>query len=164
MCAMKIALALWAAIAVVALGAGYEALVALGVIGLGSSPGAAPPGDSVAVLSAVAALLAASALLAVAAGRPAAAWPERSLAVVVAAPVAVAFVVARWYSYDPYYAPYLQRMSDGGVVAGRWIAVLVLSAIAAALVARRNLRAGAGLAAPLLLVFAATAFVAALGH
>lgn len=150
-------------IAVVALDAGYEALVALGGIGLGREPGAGPPGDDVAVLSAIAALVAGSALLAVAAGRPQASWPVRPGAVL-AAPVAAAFVVARWYSYDPYYAPSLRRMSDGGIVSGRWIALVVASAIAAALVGRRNPGAGAALAAPLLLVFAATALVAGLGH
>jgi hypothetical protein len=43
---------------------------------------------------------------------------------------AVAFVVARFYSFDPYYAPELRRMSDGGLVAPGLIYVLIVATVA----------------------------------
>jgi hypothetical protein len=63
----------WAAIAVVVLGAGYEALVATGVIGLGGEPGGGPPGDTIVMVSAITALLTGAATLAVCACIPVAA-------------------------------------------------------------------------------------------
>ncbi len=50
------------------------------------------------------------------------------------------------------------------IVPGRWIAFIVITAIAAALLARRSSRAAMALTAPLLVVHAMTAFVASLGH
>jgi hypothetical protein len=75
-----------------------------------------------------------------------------------------AFVVARFYSYDPYYAPTLRRMSDGGSLPGWWIIAVVALAVGGALATTclpRLALAAAGAAA---LLCAATAFLAGLGH
>src|SRR6185312_14460196 len=122
-------------IAVVAAGAAYELLVALGVIGLGPQPGDAPAGATTIVPLALLSLLVTGGVLLVAAigGRSRIAW-ERM--VVPAAAAAAAFLVARFYSYDPYYAPDLRRMSDGGAVAGRWIAFVVAATLVSGLLVR----------------------------
>jgi hypothetical protein len=105
-------------IGMVAVGAAYELLVALGVIGLGSQPGAAPAGATAIVpLALLALLLVGGLLLAVAmGGRGWNGWGR--LGVPAAGAAAAAFLVTRFYSYDPYYAPYLRRMSEDGLVAG----------------------------------------------
>ena len=77
---------------------------------------------------------------------------------------AVAFVVARFLTYDPYYAPTLRRMSDHGLVSPVWIAALGASALVAALLLRRRSRAGGPLAALLLLLAALTALGEGAGH
>jgi len=61
---------------------------------------------------------------------------EVAMAWLLLAPVGTAFVVARWYSFDPYYAPTLRRHSDDGFVSGVWIVALVGLALAAAALTR----------------------------
>ncbi len=75
-----------------------------------------------------------------------------------------AFVVARWYSYDPYYLPTLRRMSEGGLLTGWW--VLALTAFTAGVVVsfRGNRCAGVVLSGVLVWVCMLSAFFAALGH
>jgi len=151
-------------IAVVAAGAAYELLVALGVIGLGPQPGDAPAGATAIVpLTLLALLLVGGLLLAAAmAGRRWNGWGR--LAVPAAGAAASAFLVARFYSYDPYYAPYLRRMSEGGVVAGRFIAVLVAATLVSGLLVRRWPRAASAGTAVGVWAIALTAAVAGLGH
>jgi hypothetical protein len=73
-------------------------------------------------------------------------------------------MLARYYSFDPYYAPALRRMSDGGVVAPLWVYAVTAVTIpcVAALVLRP--REAAGPAAFAVLACAATVFFAAAGH
>lgn len=76
---------------------------------------------------------------------------------------AVAFVVARFYSFDPYYAPTLRRMSDGGLVAPGLIYLLIVAAfIGAALM--RKWPSAAPLGAALLVFSALLALVESAGH
>ncbi|HKV67816.1 MAG TPA: hypothetical protein VJN72_06985 [Gaiellales bacterium] len=151
-------------IGMVAVGAAYELLVALGVIGLGPEPGDAPAGATAIVpLALLALLLVGGLLLAAAMGRRR--WSRWGrLAVPAAGAAAAAFLVARFYSYDPYYAPYLRRMSEDGLVAGRWIAFLVAATLASGLLVRRWPRAAAAGTAVGVWAIALTAAVAGLGH
>jgi hypothetical protein len=78
-------------------------------------------------------------------------------------PLAAAFVVARWLGFDPYYEPYRQRASDGGLFSAGWIAVLVVASLAVgAAIARR--RSAWPAALPVLLLDAFTALAADAGH
>jgi hypothetical protein len=71
---------------------------------------------------------------------------------------AVAFVVARFYTFDSYYAPALRRMSDGGLVAPELIYALIVAAVVvAALMTKWPAAAPAG---TLLLVFSAVVALA----
>ena len=148
----------------VAVGAAYELLVALGVIGLGPQPGDAPAGAAAVVPIALLALLLAGGLLLAAAmgGRGGNGWGR--LAVPAAGAAASAFLVARFYSYDPYYAPTLRRMSEDGLVAGRWIAFLVAATLVSGLLVRRWPRAASAGTALGVWAIALTAAVAGLGH
>ena len=147
----------------VAVGAAYELLVALGVIGLGPQPGDAPAGATTIVpLALLALLLVGGLLLAAMGGRGWNGWGR--LAVPAAGAAASAFLVARFYSYDPYYAPYLRRMSEGGLVAGRWIAFLVAVTLVSGLLMRRWPRAASAGTAVGVWAIALTAAVAGLGH
>lgn len=157
--------ALAALVTVVAVGAAYELAVAVGVIGLGPLPGQGPPGDTPVVEVSLLALLLTGALLLLAAPLSRGvlgAWGRVS--VPIAGVVAAAFLVARFYSNDPYYAPQLQRMSDGGVVAGRWVALLVVATIAAGMLVRRWPRVGLAASALGVWAIAVTAAVAGTGH
>lgn len=87
----------------------------------------------------------------------------RTLLVPLVAPAAAALVVARYYSYDPYYAPYHRRMSDG-IFPGWWILLVVAFAVAAAVVTRRSLRARLIATSAVMWLCAVTAFGAGLGH
>jgi hypothetical protein len=153
-----------ALIGTVAVGAAYELLVAVGVIALGPEPGVAPAGATTIVPLALLALLATGGLLLSVAmdGRPRIAWGR--LAVPAASAAAAAFLVARFYSYDPYYAPTLRRMSDGGAVAGRWIAVVVAATLLAGVLVPRWPRVAAAGTGIGVWVIALTAAAAGLGH
>jgi hypothetical protein len=72
---------------------------------------------------------------------------------------AAAFLVARFESYDAYYAPALRRMSDGGLVSPWWVGFLCVAAVAVALLPRAR-----AVAPAVLLVIACTALIANAGH
>jgi hypothetical protein len=151
-------------VAVVAVGAVYELAVALGVIGLGPHPGDPPAGYNRVVGITLLALALMGAVLVLAA-LP---WRGGDACGRVAAPlagaVAAAFLVARFYSYDPYYAPDLHRMSDGGIVAGSWVAFLIIVTFAAALLVRWSPRVALAATAVAVWANALTAAVAGTGH
>ena len=118
-------------------------------------PGYGPTGSTEVEIAALVALLAGSIALGIAGSRA-------RLAPLVP-PAAVGFVVARFYSFDPYYAPYLRRMSDGGLVAPGLIYVLIVAGVVvAALMVKWPPVAPVG---ALLLVFSALlALAEAAGH
>jgi MYXO-CTERM domain-containing protein len=149
---------------IVAGGAAYELAVAAGVIRMGSQPGEPPAGNAAVIeLTFVALLLMGAVLLAAALRRRRADVPG-SGAVPTAGAVATAFLVARFYSYDPYYAPDLRRLSDGGIVAGRWIVFVVGATLAAGILVRRWPRVASAGTAIGVWAIALTAAVAATGH
>lgn len=84
-----------------------------------------------------------------------AARPRVPRAVALFAPAAAAFVIARFYSYDPYYFPTLRRYSDEGGVSDSWILTMGGLAIIVGAVSLLKPQLGAlatSLTLPLLLV------------
>ena len=153
---LQVALLL-AASAVLSAGAAYESAIALGWIALGDIPGEDASGRGVVLAAALTALLIGSSILAV--GSPgitgAAALTELA---------ATGFVVARFLSFDPYYAPTLRRMSDGGLVPSSWLVAVVAAALAAVVLLRLRPRAGLIVGAGVLLLCALTAVAESGGH
>jgi hypothetical protein len=150
----------WAvALSVVAVGAGYEGVVAAGVLDVGPLPGAEPPGRQAVFAAAELALVAASA------GTATTRTARRRGVEMRLLPLAAgAFMLARFFSFDAYYAPTRRRMSNGGLVPPSWVYALVGSCAVASLLLWRRPRAGSALAAPLLFIVAATALAAGAGH
>lgn len=138
---------------------GYELAVALGVVDLGSLPGEGAPGEGVVAVVAVLALLAATFLAVTLVG---AEWAPRPAALL--APLAAAFLVARFYTFDPYYLPTLRRMSEGGLIPAAVIFVLAGAGIVAGLVTLVRCRAGLALSAPVILASGLAAWLAPGGH
>jgi hypothetical protein len=87
----------------------YEAAVALRLVSMGKLPGTEPAGGVWVFRLAMLALVAGIALSLLALRREAV--PQRLQ--VLLAPSALAFVIARYYTFDPYYLPTLRRMSTG---------------------------------------------------
>jgi hypothetical protein len=139
--------------------AAHQAAVAFGWLSIGDEPGGQARGQALFLGSAliVLALLGLALPATASAGLHVRAVPWLALA-------AALLVVARFYGFDPYYAPGLRRMSDGGLLPGTWIAVLVACALVAALVAVRANRSGQVAVAVVCWAAFGTAFVAGLGH
>lgn len=138
----------------------YEMLVGLRVIELGSLPGEGPPGaGAVGVLAAIALLGAAlvSAILA------AACTPTPAPAALLA-PAAGAFLLARFYAFDPYYLPTLIRYSERDFVPPVVVFVLAALSLAAGLVTLWRPRLGLSLSVASIIACAPTAWFVAVGH
>ena len=148
------------AVVVLVAAAGYELAVALKVIHLGQSPGVGAPGEGTAATAGLIALLVGIVTTFVMIVRPA--TPARRVWML---PVSAAvFTTARYFSFDPYYAPDLRRYSDGGLVAGAWIYVLcACCAVCAGLIAARP-RRWIGACPVLLLLCAGTVLFEGAGH
>jgi hypothetical protein len=142
-------------LAVLAVSTAYEVVDAANVLKPGSQSGYGPAGSTEFEIAAFVALIAGSIALGVAGSRTRLA-PLVPLA-------AVAFVVARFYSFDPYYAPALRRMSDGGLVAPGLIYLLIVAAVIVAALMRKWPSA-APLGAALLVFSALLALVENAGH
>jgi hypothetical protein len=128
--------------------------VAAGWLAMGPQSGDDPTGTTAVVIAALAAMVA---------GALALGASVRSRLAPLVPLAAVAFVVARFYAFDSYYAPALRRMSDGGLVApGLIYALIVAAVVVAALIARRPRAAPAG--AALLVAMAFVALVESAGH
>ena len=149
-----------AIVAVLATAAVYEAAVAIGLIDLGRLPGDGPRGEGFVLALAVSTLIAGAVLALVLAAQKAPATTTARLF----APAGVAFVVARFYTFDPYYLPALRRMSDGGLVSAEWVWALAVAAAAVAIVMPRAGRPALVATSVLLLVAAGTAVLASAGH
>jgi hypothetical protein len=147
-----VCIGLWAATA-------YEVVLAAGGLSIGPQPGDTAPGEPF-VLGAALLLMALGAVLApvVAAGRGT--FPLVALV----APSAAAFALARFYTYDPYYAPTLRRMSDGGFVNPRWMYGLAAAAVATAVVCCFRPRTGARVSVVVVLACAVTTLYESAGH
>jgi hypothetical protein len=147
-------------VAILLVTAAYEALVAFGVIQMGSLPGEGPPGSKLVGLAAAAGSLGAALVSAalIRAGRAAPAFSA------LLAPAAGVYLLARFYTFDSYYLPSLIRYSKRDFVPPVVVFVLVGLSLAAGLVTLRRRRAGLALSVPLILACALTAFLAGAGH
>jgi hypothetical protein len=145
---------------VLATAACYEALAAAGVLEIGNEPGEGTAGETVVSLAAaIGFLIAVAASLAAARGR----GPRGR--VFVALPLATAaYMVARFYAYDPYYAPSLRRASEDGLVSQWWVFGLALAACAGAVVVRLAPRLGVALTVFVIASCGLTALVERGGH
>jgi hypothetical protein len=133
----------------------YEVVDAANLLKPGSQSGYGPAGSTEFAIAALVAFVVGTIALGVAGSRT-------RLAPLVPL-FAVAFVVARFYTFDPYYAPYLKRMSDGGLVAPGLIYILIVAAVVvAALMVKWPAAAPAG--AALLVISALLALVEGAGH
>ena len=132
----------------------HQVAAAAGWIAVGPQSGDDPTGTTAVVIAA---------LVAMVAGAVALGASVRSRLAPLVPLAAVAFVVARFYTFDSYYAPALRRMSDGGLVApGLIYALIVAAVVVAVLIAKRPRAAPAG--AVLLVVLAFVALVESAGH
>jgi hypothetical protein len=150
-----------AVLAMLTAAAAYYATVALRWLSVGNEPGDAPPGDGFVFTLALLALVAGAFVFAALASRP---RPAADALASLVGLASAAFLVTRFYSFDPYFAPNLRRFSDGGLVAGSWIYTLVALALLAAVLVKTRPRLGLILGAPVLLLIAVTTFATGLGH
>jgi hypothetical protein len=134
-------LAVLAVAGLLALVTGYELAVAAGLIALGSLPGQGPPGESfVGVVAALALLMAA--LLAATLDGP------RAIALL--APLAAAFLVAHFYTFDSYYLPTLIRHSERDFMPAFVVYSVAGLAATAGVLTRVRPRLGCAVSAPLI--------------
>jgi len=140
--------------------ASYEAALAFGWLGIGQQPGEGHPLEGRVLAIALVADLAGAALAAASALRR-----TTSASAVSMIPVgAAAFMAARFYTFDPYYAPGLRRMSDGGFWPPSWVLTLVACSLLAGALTLARPRVGSGVGAMVVLVSAFTAFLMGVGH
>jgi hypothetical protein len=132
----------------------HQVAVAAGWLAIGPQGGDDPTGTTAAIIAALVAMITAAISLG-------ARVPSRLAPLVPLA--AVAFVVARFYSFDSYYAPTLRRMSDGGLVAPWLIYLLIVAAVVVAALIRKWPSA-APLGAVLLVFSALLALAESAGH
>jgi hypothetical protein len=142
---------------VLAAATAYETAVAAGWIAMGTEPGGGRRGDSAVRIAVVVALFAGALLCLSGDPRP------RPLPALLA-PAGVAYLVARFYSYDPYYLPALRRISDQGEVAPPVIYALVAVTAAVFVLSLLRPRVGLRAAAALLLVSMAVSALEGAGH
>ena len=135
--------------------AAYEFALDLGAGSLGPLPGEGVAGSGTVQAIALLTMLAAAALAPLAGMRP---WPAALFA-----PAAAAYLVAFYFTYDPYFAPALRRYSEGNV-AGRWIVLVAVVALANGVLARLQPRLGRVSTSVVVLVVLLTTVLAGDGH
>ena len=155
---MTVRIVVLATLGVLVLATVYEALVAFGVIELGSLPGEGPPGELTIALIAVLTMLVAAGLAFVAV------LGARVPFLYLLPPAAAAFLVARFYTFDPYFLPALRRYSADGMLPPELVFGVVALALAASAVTLVHRRAGAALSVPVILACALFAQVVVGGH
>jgi hypothetical protein len=148
-----------ALLAVLVAGTAYEAAVALRWIEIGDVPGEGPAYEGVVLGLALLAMFLGAiwSLVLGSEGR-------QSIVASLLPLAAAAFVVARYYTFDPYNAPTLIRYSDAGGFSPVWVYGLALAALVAFLVSGMRPRVGFFLGAPVLLLCAFTATFLGFGH
>jgi hypothetical protein len=148
----------WIAAVLLGLAALYELLIATEVVPMGDAPGEEAPGGAVVALVALMAFLLAAGTSFVRS------LENRGGASVFAllAPAGAAYLIARWYSFDPYYLPTLRRYADGGIH-GAWIVAVTMAAVGAGMLTLARPRPGCVVSVVVLLVEALTVFALPLG-
>jgi hypothetical protein len=145
----------WLVVGILVAAAAYELALALGAGSLGPEPGGEVAGSTVVQGIALLAMIAAAALAPLSTLRP---WPTALFT-----PAAAAYLVAFYFTYDPYFAPDLRRYSEGNV-AGRWIAVVAVLAVANGVLTRLRPRIGRFTTSAVALLLLVTTVLAADGH
>jgi hypothetical protein len=145
----------WLVTATLFSAAAYELALALGAGSLGPEPGEGVAGSGAVEVVALLVMLAAAVLAPVAGLRP---WPAALFA-----PAAAAYLVAFYFTYDPYFAPNLRRYSEGNV-GGRWIVVVVVVALANGVLTQLQPRIGRATTSIAVLVVLLAAVFAGDGH
>ena len=135
--------------------AGYELALALGAGSLGPDPGDDVAGSTFVQVVAFLAMVAAAALAPFPGVRP---WPAALFA-----PAAAAYLVAFYFTYDPYYAPTLRRYSEGNV-GGWWIVVVAVIAVANGVLMRLQPPIGRYTTSAVLVLVLLTTLFAGDGH
>jgi hypothetical protein len=150
-----------AAVVIVLLGAAsYEAAIALQWLDIRPLPGAGRAEEEEVLLVAVVVQLVGAVLVA---RSVFGSQIETTAAEAMIPLAAAAFMVARFYTYDPYYAPTLGRMSDDGFVAPWWVYTLTACSLVAAALTLLRPRLGSSVAAVVPLC-ALTTFAMGIGH
>jgi hypothetical protein len=157
----RLLLLLWSVPAVLLGAAAYELALAVGLIGsyAGLAPGEGIEGEETVAGVAALTMVVGVVLAGLHARRPHCPW-----AVALFAPAAAAFMIARFYTYDPYYLPTLRRYSDGGAVPTGWIFFMLAVSLAAGVSARARPRSGSVATALVLPFVLATFTLASDGH
>jgi hypothetical protein len=145
----------WLVVGTLVAAAAYELALALGAGSVGPDPGDDVAGAMVVRVVGLFAMIAAAGLAPLSSVRPG--------PVALFTPAAAAFLVAFYFTYDPYYAPTLRRYSEGNVGWG-WIAVVAVVALANGVFTRLRPRIGRYTTSAVLLVLALTLVLAADGH
>jgi hypothetical protein len=159
---LTIGRALTGAITVTVLAAAIsEALIALGIVGIDASDYGWDVRGLI-VFAAVCALFFGGPVFVVAAFTRQAGGFRAGLPAVAVAMSAL--LVARYFSYDPYYLPEMQRYSVATGLPGWWFALLVALALGSAALSRRDLRTGLVLIGIVMFLAGPTALVIGLGH
>ncbi|MGH3102772.1 MAG: hypothetical protein ACRDN6_01575 [Gaiellaceae bacterium] len=141
--------------------ASYEAAIAFGWLAIGPLPGEGRREEEQVLLVAVVALLVGAVLAASHAFGP----RIKTAATESMIPLAAAtFMTGRFYSFDPYYAPTLRRMSDGGFVAPWWFFTLLACSLLAGVLTKARPRVGSSVVAVVVPLCAVTAIAMGLGH
>jgi len=135
--------------------AGYELALALGAGSLGPDPGDDVAGSTFVQVVAFLAMVAAAALAPFPGVRPSSA--------ALFAPAAAAYLVAFYFTYDPYYAPTLRRYSEGNV-GGWWIVVVAVIAVANGVLTRLQPPIGRYTTSAVLVLVLLTTLFAGDGH
>ncbi|MGH2963953.1 MAG: hypothetical protein ACRDMH_01045 [Solirubrobacterales bacterium] len=153
---------LWLVPVVLIAAATYELAMAVGLVayaggGHGRNIAPADPVTPVASLM----MLLGAALAVVHVSRP---WAPSAVALY--APAAAAFMVASFYTYDPYYLPTLERYSDGGTggTPASWIFVVLAVSLAVGVLAHLHPRAGSIATAPTLFLVLVSVSFLGYGH
>ncbi len=143
-------------------GAAYEAAIATGIIGLGSAPGEGARGGGLLTFAIFALLGAGVLFVAAAIARPLRDGLAASFVIAIDV-AAFVLALARWLSYDSYYAPTLRRLSDGWI-SGEVLLLLAGIVAAAVIVTVLRLRAGLLVSTVAVLACALLTVIAGAGH
>jgi hypothetical protein len=143
-----------AVLLVVVFAAAYEAAIALQWIPVGTEPGEGARNEGFVMTLALLALIAGFVV-----SLALAAWNRRSVPAAFFAPAAAALMVARYYTFDPYYLPEMTRYSEGDI-SSTWVYGLAVASVLAAFSSLAKPRLGfvIAAAATLMCLLTASAF------
>ncbi len=147
-----------AAVLLLTMAAAYETVVALKLLSIGTLPGEGSTGASLVEGSAFVASLAG---IGTSVANARARHVRPGISSMLLAPAAAAYVVARLYTFDSYYAPTLRRASDGGLIPVWWVILLAGASLVAAILVRARPRTGS---VPTCVVLGGCTATAALEH